>query len=83
MENQYLQKSILELLDYQLRVGVYLRSFSFQQMNGRWMRRLILMVIRKMEWEWRIYLDRQLHVGLLELVRLVELMNVMRLEASG
>ena len=28
---------------------------------------------------WRIYLDRQLHVGLLELVKLVELTNVMRL----
>jgi len=30
---------------------------------------------------WRIYLDRQLHVGLLELVRLVEMMNVMRFVA--
>jgi hypothetical protein len=40
--------------------------------NGRLMRRLILM---KMGRGWR-YLDRLLHVGLLELVRLVELRNV-------
>lgn len=50
--------------------------------NGRLMRNWILMVIRKMGRGWR-YLDQLLHVGLLESVRLVELMNVMRLEASG
>jgi hypothetical protein len=38
------------------------------------------MVIRKMERGWR-YLDRLLHVGLLELVRLVELTDMSRFVA--
>ena len=42
------------------------------------MRKWILM---KMGRGWRIYLDRLLHVGLLELVRLVELTDMFRFVA--
>jgi len=75
MENQFSQRLILGLLDYQLLGGIYLRSLLSplrKGKNGRLMRRLILMKMRS----GRIYLDRLLHVGLLELVRLVNLTSV-------
>jgi hypothetical protein len=81
MENQFSQRLILGLLDYQLRVEGYLKSLSsLPRRNGRMMRRSILMEMGR---GWRIYLDRLLHVGLLELVKLVELEDVMRLVPIG